>query len=73
LCGWSRTVTTIDGKPISIGKTLPTQPGSKDEYPSLGMPISKKPGSRGKFIIRYNVKFPATLTPAQKQTLKEIL
>ncbi|CZR60073.1 related to DNAJ-like protein homolog [Phialocephala subalpina] len=73
LTGWKRTVTTIDGKQISIEKSGPTQPGSKDSYPNQGMPISKKPGERGNFVITYNVKFPTTLTPAQKAKLKEIL
>ena len=73
LTGWKRTVTTIDGKQISLDKGGPTQPGSSDSYPSLGMPISKLPGQRGKFIIKYNVKFPTSLTPSQKQKLQEIL
>ncbi|CCF46963.1 Psi1 [Colletotrichum higginsianum] len=37
------------------------------------MPISKKPGSRGDFVIKYNVKFPSSLTAEQKQKLREIL
>lgn len=73
LTGWKRTVTTIDGKQIQIEKSGPTQPGSKDSYPNQGMPISKKPGERGNFVITYNVKFPTSLTPAQKSKLKEIL
>ncbi|CAK7207683.1 Molecular chaperone (DnaJ super) [Sporothrix eucalyptigena] len=73
LTGWKRTVSTIDGKQINLDKSGPTQPGSSDSYPSLGMPISKQPGQRGKFIIKYNVKFPTTLTPDQKQKLREIL
>ncbi|KAF9881206.1 dnaJ heat shock family protein [Colletotrichum karsti] len=73
LTGWKRTVTTIDGKQLNIEKNGPTQPGSTDKYPGLGMPISKKPGTRGDFIIKYNVKFPTSLTPAQKQKLREIL
>lgn len=73
LTGWKRTVTTIDGKQISLDKAGPTQPGSQDVYPGLGMTLSKKPNSRGNFIIKYNVKFPTTLTPEQKKTLKEIL
>ncbi|KAI5924806.1 hypothetical protein F4810DRAFT_709379 [Camillea tinctor] len=73
LTGWKRTVTTIDGKQLSIDKAGPTGPGMSDSYPGLGMPISKKPGERGNFIVKYNVKFPTTLTPAQKQQLKEIL
>ncbi|KAK1983472.1 hypothetical protein LZ30DRAFT_653657 [Colletotrichum cereale] len=73
LTGWKRTVTTIDGKQLNLDKNGPTQPGSTDRYPGLGMPISKKPGTRGDFIIKYNVKFPTTLTAAQKEKLREIL
>ncbi|KAL2023904.1 hypothetical protein VTK56DRAFT_681 [Thermocarpiscus australiensis] len=73
LTGWRRTITTIDGKNLNIDKAGPTQPGSSDSYPGLGMPISKKPGQRGNFIVKYNVKFPMTLTPLQKQKLREIL
>lgn len=54
-------------------KTGPTQPGSSDSYPGLGMPISKKPGQRGSFVVKYNVKFPTSLTTVQKQKLREIL
>ncbi len=73
LTGWKRTVTTIDGKQINLDKAGPTQPGSSDTYPSLGMPISKKLGQRGNFVIKYSVKFPTSLTAAQKQKLREIL
>lgn len=73
LTGWRRLVTTIDGKQITIEKGGPTQPGSSDTYPNQGMPISKKPGERGNFIIKYNVKFPTSLTAEQKARLKEIL
>lgn len=73
LTGWKRTVSTIEGKQITLDKGGPTQPGSSDSYPSQGMPISKKPGQRGRFVIKYNVKFPTTLTAAQKQKLREIL
>ena len=73
LTGWKRTITTIDGKNLSVEKAGPTQPGSSDSYPGLGMPVSKKPGQRGNFILKYNVKFPTSLTTAQKQSLREIL
>ncbi|RFU81611.1 psi1 [Trichoderma arundinaceum] len=73
LTGWKRVVATIDGKQISIDKGGPTQPGSEDRYPGLGMPMTKKPGQRGDFIVRYKVNFPSSLTPEQKAQLKEIL
>ncbi|KAK6200556.1 Ubiquitin-conjugating enzyme subunit [Pestalotiopsis sp. IQ-011] len=73
LTGWKRTVTTIDGKQLTLDKAGPTSPGSTDSYPGQGMPISKKPGERGNFIIKYNIKFPTSLTAQQKQELKKIL
>lgn len=73
LTGWKRTIATIDGKSLNIEKAGPTQPNSSDTYPGLGMPISKSPGQRGNFVVKYNVKFPLSLSPAQKQRLREIL
>ncbi|KAH7318360.1 DnaJ domain-containing protein [Stachybotrys elegans] len=74
LTGWKRNVNTIDGKQINLDKSGPTQPGSEERYPGLGMPISKKGGrERGDFVIRYKVNFPSSLTPEQKQKLREIL
>jgi len=73
LTGWKRTVTTLDGKNINLEKAGPTQPGSEERYPGLGMPITKKPGSRGDLIFRYKVQFPSSLTPDQKAKLREIL
>jgi len=73
LTGWKRTVTTIDGKNINLDKAGPTQPGSSESFPGLGMPLSKKPEQRGNFIVKYNVKFPSSLNAEQKRKLKEIL
>lgn len=66
-------MTTIDGRQLNIDKAGPTGPNTSETYPGLGMPVSKKPGDRGNFIIKYNVKFPTSLTAQQKQKLKEIL
>lgn len=73
LTGWRRTVTTIDGKQLNIEKAGPTQPGSSDAYPNLGMPLSKNPSKRGDFVVKYNVRFPSTLSTSQKSKLREIL
>lgn len=73
LTGWKRTVTTIDGKQLNLDKAGPTQPNSEERYPGLGMPNTKKPGTRGDFVIRYKVNFPSSLTATQKQKLREIL
>ncbi|KAM5342344.1 hypothetical protein ACJ41O_013310 [Fusarium nematophilum] len=73
LTGWRRTVTTIDGRQLPLEKSGPTQPNSEERFPNLGMPISKKPGQRGDFVIKYKITFPTSLTAAQKEKLREIL
>lgn len=73
LTGWKRTVTTIDGKQLSVSGTGPTQPTYTERYPGLGMPKSKKPDERGDFVVGVNIKYPTSLTTAQKTKLKEIL
>ncbi len=73
LTGWKRTVQTIDGKQISVGHSGPTPPTWEDRFPSLGMPKSKKPTERGDFVVGVNIKFPTTLTTAQKEVLKDVL
>lgn len=73
LTGWSKTVTTIDGRQLPVKGAGPTAPGYQERFPGLGMPISKRPGEKGDFIVEINVVFPKTLTPAQKTKIKEAL
>ncbi|KAK5076717.1 Molecular chaperone (DnaJ superfamily) [Lithohypha guttulata] len=73
LTGWERRVTTIDGKQLPVSGAGPTQPGTVQSFPGQGMPISKKPGQRGDFLVETKVKFPTSLTTAQKQKIKEAL
>jgi DnaJ family protein B protein 4 len=72
LTGWSQNVKTIDGRLLRVSGAGPTAPGFEERFPGQGMPNSKR-GTRGDFIVRVNVKFPTSLTPAQKAQLKEIL
>jgi DnaJ homolog subfamily B member 4 len=73
LTGWERKVTTIDGKQLNVRGGGPTQPGYQERYPGLGMPLPKKPSERGDFLVEIKVKFPTSLTAAQKQKIKEAL
>lgn len=73
LTGWKRTIATIDGKQMPISGGGPTQPGFKETFPGQGMPKSKKPVERGDLIVEVKVKFPSSLTAAQKAQLKTIL
>lgn len=73
LTGWSRTVQTIDGKQIGVRAAGPTPPTWTDRFPGQGMPKSKKPNERGDFVVGVKINFPTSLTPQQKEKLKEIL
>lgn len=73
LTGWKRTVSTIDGKQLTVSAGGPTQPSFEERYPQLGMPKSKTPTQRGDFIVGVKIKFPGSLTAEQKTKLKEIL
>lgn len=73
MTGWKRTITTIDGRQISVSAGTPTQPGHEIRYPELGMPKAKKANERGDMIVQVKVKLPSSLTAAQKEKLKELL
>lgn len=73
LTGWTRTIPTIDGKKFTLSKGGPTGPGYVETYPHQGMPNSKKPDQRGDMLVEVRVKFPTSLTTAQKTQLKQIL
>lgn len=73
LTGWERRVTTIEGKQLPVRGGGPTAPGTIQSFPGQGMPISKKPGQRGDFLVEIKVKFPTSLTAAQKTKVKEAL
>lgn len=73
LTGWKRTVSTIDGKQVSVSSSGPTPPTFTEKFPQLGMPKSRTPEQRGDFIVGVKIKFPTSLTADQKKKLKEIL
>lgn len=75
LTGWQRTISTIDGKQVPVRGGGPTPPGYRETFPHLGMPKSKSKtkDERGDMIVEVKVKFPTSLTLAQKSHLKEIL
>ena len=75
LTGWQRTISTIDGKQVPVRGGGPTPPGFRETFPNLGMPKSKgkNKDERGDMIVEVKVKFPTSLTLAQKSHLKEIL
>ncbi|EPY51147.1 DNAJ domain-containing protein Psi1 [Schizosaccharomyces cryophilus OY26] len=66
LLGFSKQISTIDGKRLKVSSSLPTQPGYEIKYPGFGMPLPKTPSQRGNMIIECKVKLPSNLSTEQK-------
>ncbi|KAG2176602.1 hypothetical protein INT44_007266 [Umbelopsis vinacea] len=73
LTGFVKQIKTLDGRTLKINNTSNViQPGQESRVSNEGMPNSKT-GKKGDLIIKYEVKFPVTLTSAQKEELKKVL
>lgn len=73
LCGFSKTVTMLDGKEMAVSNKHITQPGQELTFPGHGMPNSKDPSSRGPLVVVARVRFPVSLSDAQKERLRAAL
>ena len=74
LTGFSRQITTLDGRSVTVSGaqgSSPIQPGQVILVKAEGMPISKSPGKKGDLLVAINVKFPSTVTEAQRQVIRE--
>ncbi len=69
LTGTIISLTTLDGRTLNISIPDVISPGYEKLSPKEGMPISKVPGRRGKF----DIKFPIMLTTEQKAGFKRLL
>ena len=73
LLGFARVVKHLDGRDVKIERTdRVTAPQSKEKIKGHGMPVFADPGNFGDLIVTYEVEFPASLTDAQKASLKSI-
>lgn len=75
LCGFEFLLTHLDGRSLLI-KSNPGEiikPGDIKEIPNEGMPMWKQPYEKGRLIIKFNVKFPDSLTPDAAKLLKKVL
>lgn len=73
LGGTTVSLTTLDGRDLSIAVTDIISPGFELVVPREGMPIAREPGNRGDLRIKFEVKFPTRLTPEQRAGLKRAL
>jgi len=66
-------VPTLDQRLLSIACPEVVTPYYEKKVPGEGMPLSKKPGTRGDLVIRFRVLFPKYLNGAKKVKLRELL
>ncbi|GMQ03321.1 hypothetical protein CsSME_00049164 [Camellia sinensis var. sinensis] len=66
-------LTTLDGRNLSIPVTDLVSPGYEMVVAREGMPITKERGNRGDLRIKFEVKFPTKLTPEQRSGLRRVL
>ena len=72
LCGTQFQFEHLNGKNLTLTvANAIVFPGGKKIFQNLGMP--KKDGTSGNLTIEFDVQFPATLTPTQKEQLSGIL
>ena len=63
-------VTTLDGRNLSIPIRDMITPDYELVLSREGMPVAKDPKDRGDLRIKFDIKFPTTLTSEQKKALK---
>jgi DnaJ family protein B protein 4 len=73
LTGGTVSVELLDGHSIVVPVVAPVNPGSTKVVAGEGMPISKKPGTKGDLRVKFNVNMSVKLTQQQKEQLRSIL
>ncbi|GMJ13145.1 hypothetical protein like AT1G59725 [Hibiscus trionum] len=73
LTGSTLSLTTLDGRNLTIPVTEIVKPGHEVVIPNEGMPISKEPSKKGQLKIKFDITFPSRLNAEQKSDLKRAL
>lgn len=73
LCGFSKSVTTLDSRELKVSNKAVTVPNQQLKFPNGGMPNQKDSNSKGALIVTFKVTFPPSLTEEQKRLVHEAL
>ncbi|XWS22511.1 hypothetical protein CRYUN_Cryun29cG0042300 [Craigia yunnanensis] len=73
LTGITLSLTTLDGRNLTIPVIDTVKPGQEVVIPNEGMPISKEPSKNGRLKIKFEIIFPSRLNAEQKSDLKRAL
>lgn len=71
LAGFTRKISTLDGRELAISNKAVTQPGAEMRFGGRGMPNQRDPAQRGDLVVRAAVRFPASLTDRQRALVLE--
>lgn len=66
-------VTTLDGREVSVPLGGVVAPGATRVVRGEGMPLQRRPGTRGDLLVEFDVQFPAALSEQQKQLVRQAL
>ena len=69
LCGANLQIPLIDGQTIQQYTSDIINPKTELRIPNGGMPYSKVPGKFGDLVLKFNIIFPTSLAPANKELL----
>ena len=70
LCGPTMHVPTLDGRQLDVVMEGVAHPNAIKVVRGEGMPISKSPGTRGDLRIHFDIIFPKSLSPQQKNAIR---
>lgn len=73
LCGFSKTITSLDGKELKVSNKAVTVPNQQLRFSNGGMPNQKDPAVKGALIVTFKMTFPPTLTEEQKRLIHQAL
>jgi DnaJ family protein B protein 4 len=73
LCGFSKSVTTLDNRELKVTNKAVTVPNQQLKFPNGGMPNQKDSSLKGALIVTFKVTFPPSLTDDQKALVHQAL
>ena len=73
LCGFSKTVTTLNSRELKVSNNAVTVPNQQFKFAEGGMPNQKNVNSKGALIVTFKVTFPPSLTEEQKGLVRKAL
>jgi len=73
LVGFDRQISHLDGHNVTLSRKEVTKPGFVLKLPGEGMPLHSTPSLHGDLYVEFAIRFPTTLTEAQKQAFRQLL